>query len=31
MRKENFIVYELHWKSTAPVLHKNADENEKNN
>jgi len=31
MRKQNFIVYELHWKSTGPVAHKNAEENEKRN
>jgi hypothetical protein len=29
MRKENFTIYELHWKSTSPVVHKNAEENEK--
>jgi len=31
MRKQNFIICELNWKSTAPVSHKNAEKNEKRN
>jgi hypothetical protein len=29
MGKDNFTIYELHCKSTTPVVHKNVEENEK--